>query len=179
MNKKIPILGFCAYSGTGKTTLLRQLIPVLNKQGLELGVIKHAHHHFDVDKPGKDSYELRKAGAQQMLVSSSRRYALIHEHMKPNAEPDLHELLALLDHSMLDLILVEGFKHEAFPKIELHRQALNKPYLYTEDKNVIALASDTSAPPQCTIPFLDLNDIEMIGSFIQERVIMPFLQEQG
>ena len=165
-----PIIGFCAYSGTGKTTLLRQLIPLLKKKGHTLAVIKRAHHDFDVDKPGKDSYELRKAGAQQMLVSSSRRYALIHEHVN-NTELNLNDLLARLDQTILDLILVEGFKHEAFPKIELHRSALQKAYLYPNDKNIIALASDSTPPAELDIPFLKLNEVSTIADFVHHLVL--------
>ena len=162
------ILGFCAYSGTGKTTLIKQIIPALTAQQLKIGVIKHAHHAFDTDQPGKDSYELRKAGAKQMLVSSSQRSALITELFGKEPEPDLQNLICQLNEKQLDLILVEGFKHESFPKIELHRRALGKPYIYPEDKNVIALATDQIPTTDISIPVLDLNDINAIADFIKQ-----------
>jgi len=163
---KPPILGFAAYSGTGKTTLLCQLIPLLRNEGLRLGLVKHAHHTFDVDHPGKDSYELRHAGAQKVLIGSRRRWALMVE--TPNAdEPSLPDLLAQLPANDLDLILVEGFKHEVFPKIELHRQATARPWLYPTDKNIIAIATDTAAAlPATAIPVLDLNQPVTIARFV-------------
>ena len=164
--KKTPkILGFCAYSGTGKTSLLIRLIPILKSRGIRVGVIKHAHHSFDTDRPGKDSYELRKAGAEQTLVSSSRRWALITELAENEAELDVSGSIAQLDDT-LDLILVEGFKHEQFPKIELHRTALNKPLIYPRDSSVIAFAGDGEPPPNLTITAIDLNDIEAIAEFV-------------
>ncbi len=168
--KQIPIIGFCAYSGTGKTTLLKQLIPYLKERGYTLAVIKHAHHEFDVDQAGKDSYELRKAGAQQMLISSSRRYALMHEHLEGHEEPRLNELISRLDQTSVNLILVEGFKHEPFPKIELHRTILKKPFFYKGNDDIIALASDGSLPSNISIPFLDLNQIGAIGDFIEQYI---------
>ena len=114
-NAHIPILGFAAWSGTGKTTLLRRLLPILAGRGIRVGMIKHAHHDFDVDTPGKDSYELRKAGAAQMLISSRRRWALMVER-PVDREPPLDEVLLELDQELLDLILVEGFKHERFAR---------------------------------------------------------------
>ena len=145
----LPLLGFAAWSGTGKTTLLEQLIPILVSRGLRLGVLKHAHHDFDIDQPGKDSHRLRKAGASQMMVASRRRHARIME--TDLAEADFHQLLASFDQTCLDLLLVEGFKHEHFPKIELHRAAIGKPLLFPIDSDIIALASDqpqeTALPP--------------------------------
>lgn len=165
--KKIPqVLGFCAYSGTGKTTLLLQLIPILNAKGIRIGVIKHAHRKFDIDRPGKDSYELRKAGAEQILISSSRRHALITELAETDAEPTLPKLIRKLDLAALDLILVEGFKHGRFPKIELHRCTLGKPYIYPMDNGVIALADDGTPPADLMIHALNLNDIAGIAEFI-------------
>ena len=140
MENAMKIIGFCAYSGTGKTTLLKQLIPRLKQKGLRIGVIKHAHHSFDTDQPGKDSYELRKSGAKQMLISSNKRWALITEHFAGESEPGLNDLLKELDLDKLDLVLVEGFKSENFPKIELHRSVLGKDFIYPAD--VIAFASD-------------------------------------
>lgn len=161
-----PVLAFIAYSGTGKTTLLEQLIPRLRSRGLRLAVVKHTHHHFDIDRPGKDSYRLREAGAAQVMVASRKRWALITEHADQRDEPRLEELLAQLDHPHLDLILVEGFKHEAVAKFELHRKALGKPYLFPDDRDVIAIVSD-SEPPATELPRFALNDLEAIAEFIQ------------
>lgn len=158
-----PVLGMAAWSGTGKTTLLVTLLPLLRRQGLRIGMLKHAHHAFDIDHPGKDSYELRKAGAEQMLVASSQRWALMTE-TPHTQEVALLDMLQRLDSSQLDLILVEGFRHEAFPKIELHRSALNKPLLFPEDSSIIAVASDI--PLACKLPQLDLNAPASIADFI-------------
>lgn len=171
MSKPPPILGFCAYSGTGKTTLLTSLLPLLKARGVKVGVVKHAHHKFDTDRPGKDSYELRKAGAKQMLVSSSRRWALVTELFEDESEAGLDELIGHLDHAGLDLILVEGFKHEPFPKIELHRPELGKPMMYREDKNVVAFATNATAPADVKIPVLDLDSPEEICNFIVTRFL--------
>ena len=140
-NAKIPILGFAAYSGTGKTTLLAQLIPILKGQGLRVGLIKHSHHNIQIDQPGKDSYRLREAGASPVMLVSSHRRAIITEFDKVH-EPVLDEELLAFDQTGLDLILVEGFKATAFPKIELHRPSLDKPLLYPNDPSIIAVASD-------------------------------------
>ena len=165
MQSKMPVLGFAAFSGTGKTTLLVKLIPLLKTAGLHLGVIKHAHHKVDVDHPGKDSYRLRQAGAGQVLLASSRRWALMVEE-EIEKEPDLQDLLNRLDVTGLDLILVEGFRHLSFPKIELHRPALGKPLLFPDDPAIIALAIDTEPPTGLEIPCLNLNDPVMIRDFI-------------
>ena len=164
-----PLLGFAAYSGTGKTELLTRLIPLLVRRGLRVGAIKHAHHAFDVDQPGKDSHRLRAAGAREVLISSARRHVLMHELGADEAEPGLAQLAARLSPGALDLVLVEGFKREAFPKIELCRPALGHPYLYPGDANVIALATDAAAPEGCPLPHLDLNKPEQIAEFIREK----------
>jgi molybdopterin-guanine dinucleotide biosynthesis protein MobB len=165
LRSAVPVLGFAALSGTGKTTLLVRLLPLLTGRGLRVGVIKHAHHRFDIDQPGKDSYELRKAGAAQMLVASDLRWALMVENQEPE-EPRLADLIARLDPSMLDLILVEGFKHEAFPKIEVYRPSLGHSPLFTHDETIIAVATDAPLEPEPRIPVLDLNDAEQITDFI-------------
>jgi molybdopterin-guanine dinucleotide biosynthesis protein B len=161
----IPVLGFAAYSGTGKTTLLKRLIPLLREQGLCLGLVKHAHHDFDLDIPGKDSYELRKAGAAQVLVASHRRWALVTERGVVE-EPELQPMLERMDRERLDLILVEGFKHERFPKIELYRPSLGRPLIHPQDPSVIAVATDGVLQEPTELPLLDLNDPAAITDFI-------------
>lgn len=168
MTSGIPILGFSAFSGTGKTTLLRQVIPALKQRGLRVSVIKHAHHDFDLDFPGKDSYELRKAGADQTVICTMTRMAMVTEFMQPSEEPDLQQIVASLDSSRADIVLVEGYKDIRFPKIELHRAALRKPYLYPHDDTVIAIACDAQPPEGISIPVLDINDIESIARFIYD-----------
>jgi molybdopterin-guanine dinucleotide biosynthesis protein MobB len=164
MSRKKPLLGFAAFSGTGKTTLLEKLIPLLAARNIRIGMIKHAHHEFDIDKPGKDSYRLRKAGARQVLVASGRRRALMTELDTPR-EPRLDELIGQLDLDSIDLVLVEGFRQVPFPKIELHRASLGKTLLYTDDPNIIAVASDH--PGDITgVPALDINDTEAVVTFI-------------
>ncbi|NOT68804.1 MAG: molybdopterin-guanine dinucleotide biosynthesis protein B [Methylophilaceae bacterium] len=168
MTCPVPILGFCAYgSGIGKTTLLVSLIPVLTRRRLRISVIKHAHHSFDIDHPGKDSYRLRESGAVQMLLGSRHRWALMTELSRiPNnpPEPGLDELLPHIDTSLIDLVIVEGFKHAAIPKIEVFRPSLNKPLLANEDSHIIAIASDGAVASQ--LPVLNLNDAEEIAAFI-------------
>ena len=170
VNPRLPVLGFAAFSGTGKTTLLTQVIPLLKASGIHLGVIKHAHHDFDIDHPGKDSYELRKAGAEQMLIASSQRWALMVE-TAGQAEADLYSLIDKLEPSKLDLILVEGFKHVAYPKIELHRHALNKPFLYPDDPSIMAIALDEPGTANHPLPVLDINHPEQISAYILKQVL--------
>lgn len=169
-NARAPLLGFAAASGTGKTTLLKSLIPLLKAEGLRIGLIKHAHHAFEVDQPGKDSFELRQAGASPVMLSSSHRRALIIEHPAP-FEPVLNDELRFLDQSGVDLLLVEGFKREAFPKIELHRSALGNPLLYPADPHIIAIATDTPLAPAPPIPCLDINHPAQIADFILTRFL--------
>ena len=161
-----PVIGFAAYSGTGKTTLLEKLIPLLNAKGVRVSLIKHAHHNFDIDQRGKDSYRLRKAGAIETLVASGKRWALIHEEALEKRDPDLEYLLSRLDQRIVDLILVEGFKHIPFTRIELHRSAMNKPFLYPDDPDIVALASDVPIQPTRPITCLDINSTEQIAAFI-------------
>lgn len=169
-NARIPVLGFAALSGTGKTTLLAAIIPLLTAGGIRVGLVKHAHHEFEVDKPGKDSFILRKAGATSVMLSSSHRRAIITEHPEP-FEPTLNHELSLLDQSSLDVLLVEGFKHEAFPKIELHRHALVHPLLFPGDPNIIAIAADAPIDPPPRIVSLNLNDPVEIAEFIVNRFL--------
>ncbi|MBS9877364.1 bifunctional molybdopterin-guanine dinucleotide biosynthesis adaptor protein MobB/molybdopterin molybdotransferase MoeA [Vibrio alginolyticus] len=163
----IPILGFAAYSGTGKTTLLEALLPKLTEAGLRIGMLKHAHHNFDVDKPGKDSYRLRKAGASQMLIASRNRFALMTE--TPEAEAEFEFLLTRFDEDKLDVVLVEGCKNIAFPKIELHREEVGKPWLYPNDENIIAIASD-GGELDSELPQMNINDLEAIAQFVIQYV---------
>ena len=162
-----PVLAIAAWSGTGKTTLLKKLIPALCARGIRPGLIKHTHHNMDVDKPGKDSYELRKAGAAQTMVASRERWALMTE--TPDEAPlDLAYLVTRMDHSTLDLVLVEGFKHEAVAKILLFRSdAGHDVSELTLDEHVIAVASDVALDVE--VPVLDLNDEDKIAAFIVGR----------
>lgn len=161
----IPVLAIAAWSGTGKTTLLKKLIPALCERGLRPGLIKHTHHNMDIDKPGKDSYELRKAGAAQTMVASQQRWALMTE--TPEEETlDLAYLVSRMDHSMLDLVLVEGFKQEIVAKILLFRAgAGHEPGELTLDAHVIAVASDV--PLALDVPVLNLNDVGEMVAFIE------------
>ncbi len=169
---QVPLLGFCAYSGTGKTTLLTQLIPLLREQGLRIAVIKHTHHVIDLDKPGKDSYRMREAGAQQVVLASHQRIISMQENSGRQREASLADALACISPLTTDLVLVEGFKHEAYPKIELHRPSLGKPLMYPADGNVIAVATDE---PGLELPAhlarLDLNAPETVVAFVRKRVV--------
>jgi molybdopterin-guanine dinucleotide biosynthesis protein B len=167
-NAHKPVIGFAAYSGTGKTTLLKQLIPLLRERGIRVGVIKHAHHSFEIDIPGKDSYELRMAGASQMLIASAQREALVVEK-EAEGEAELDRLLAKLDQASLDIILVEGFKDEAFAKIELYRETLGKPTLHPQDPDIIAVATDGELPAPTRLPVLNINAAEQIADFLCRR----------
>lgn len=169
-NARVPLLGFAAASGTGKTTLLVKLIPLLKAEGLRVGLIKHAHHAFEVDQPGKDSFELRQAGASPVMLSSSHRRAIITEHPEP-ADPALNQELRFLDQRAVDLVLVEGFKREALPKIELHRPALGHAPLFPEDDNIIAIATDAVLALPCPLPCLDINTPAEMARFILTRFL--------
>jgi molybdopterin-guanine dinucleotide biosynthesis protein B len=160
----VRLIGLAGWSGSGKTALLAKVLPVLIARGRTVSTLKHAHHVFDVDQPGKDSHTHRLAGAHEVLVSSARRWALMHE-LRGEAEPTLRELVARL--TPVDLVIVEGYKTGAHPKLEVHRSAVGKPLLYPNDPNILAIASDarlTNVP----LPFADLNDIEAIAGFVDE-----------
>ncbi len=169
---KLPILGIVAAgSNAGKTTMITQLIPALATHKIRVSVIKHAHHRFDIDHVGKDSYNIREAGAVQTLIASSKRWALMTEmHRTPidESEANLEMLIAQLDNSYADLILVEGFKQAAIPKIEVHRPSLGLPLLAENDSHIIAVASDEAI--DCTEPQLALNNITEICTFITQWI---------
>lgn len=151
------VIGFAGWSGAGKTTLLTRLIPHLIAKGLRVSTLKHAHHAFDVDVPGKDSWRHREAGAAEVLVSSGKRWALMHE-LRGADEPKLPELLARM--SPVDLVIVEGFKREPYPKIEVHRAANGKPPLFPDDPGIVGLATDAAL--ETTLPVARLDDIPAI-----------------
>jgi molybdopterin-guanine dinucleotide biosynthesis adapter protein len=160
------VIGLAGWSGAGKTTLLTRVIPHLLKQGLRVSVIKHAHHAFDVDIPGKDSWRHREAGASEVLVSSSQRWALMHE-LRGAEEPRLPELLAQM--SRVDLVVVEGFKREPHRKIEVFRAANGKPFLFPDDPGVAGIASDT--PVETTLSTAHLDDIEAVAAMMLKSAI--------
>ncbi|HEX2512837.1 MAG TPA: molybdopterin-guanine dinucleotide biosynthesis protein B [Xanthobacteraceae bacterium] len=151
------IIGLAGWSGSGKTTLLTKLIPRLVARGLTVSTVKHAHHAFDVDQPGKDSHTHRTAGASEVLVGSAARWALVHE-LRGAAEPTLHELLAKL--ASVDLVIVEGYKREPHPKLEVYRAAVRKPLLHPDDPDIVAIASDQAVP--AGVPVVALDDVEAI-----------------
>jgi molybdopterin-guanine dinucleotide biosynthesis protein B len=162
----IPVIGFVAPSGSGKTTLLRQLVPILKRRGLRIGYLKHAHHGFDLDRPGKDSFEVRAAGADQTLLASSQRWVLQVENRVPGADPDLAELLTRFEPSRLDLVLAEGFKYVAYPKIEVYRAAVGELALYPDDPAIIAVVTDAALPEDGHPPILPLADPSATADFI-------------
>ena len=155
------IIGIAGYSGSGKTTLIEKVIPVLAREGLRVSLIKHAHHEFDIDHPGKDSYRHRHAGCTEVLITSSKRWAMMHE-LRGAAEPTLDDQLKRL--SPCDLVIVEGFKSLPIPKIEVHRRAGHTPVLYPEDPNVVAIVTDE--PLETTLPQLPLDDAAAVARFV-------------
>ena len=159
------IFGFAGYSGSGKTTLIEKLIPLFAQHGLKVSLIKHAHHTFDVDQAGKDSYRHRHAGCTEVLVTSSRRWALMHE-LRGAPEPGLTEQIERL--SPCDLLLVEGFKHERMPKLEIYRAQVGESLLHPHDSNIVAIASD--AKVDTGLPQFDLNAPEDIAAFVLRHV---------
>lgn len=165
-----PILGFAAFSGAGKTTLLTQLIPLLKQREYRVGVIKHSHHDIEMDQPGKDSYRLRQAGATPVMLVSTLRRTVITE-LDGGGAFNLQDHLDAFPIQGLDLVLIEGFRDEPYPKIEIHRPSLGKPLMYPEDEHIIAIASDQSLTTTNKIPCLDLNDIGAIANFIIKRFL--------
>src|SRR3978361_2001406 len=159
------IFGFAGYSGSGKTTLIEKLIPLFTARGITVSLIKHAHHTFEVDQPGKDSYRHRKAGCNEVLVTSSRRWALVHE-LRGAPEPTLAEQVKRV--SACDLLLVEGYKRERIPKLEVYRAATGEPLLHPHDENVVAIATDTRL--NTTLPQFDLNVPEDVADFVLQHL---------
>jgi len=158
------VFGFAGYSGSGKTTLIEQLIPRFVKAGLKVSLIKHAHHGFDIDRPGKDSWRHREAGCSEVLLTSDQRWVLMHE-LRGEAEPTLEQQIGML--SPCDLALVEGYKtNDLIPKLEVYRPAHGKPPIHPEHPNIVAIASD--APVETTLPLLDINDPDGIVKFIMQ-----------
>jgi len=162
IKRSTPVLGFVAKSGTGKTTLISHLIPILNERGYRVGLIKHSHHDFETDQPGKDSYRLRKAGASPVVLVSKHRRAVITE--LSSGEPTLEEQLHCFSNTDIDLVLVEGFKHEMFPKIELYRAELGNRLMHLRDNAIIAIASDSTI--DTGLPCLDINNPEQVADYI-------------
>jgi molybdopterin-guanine dinucleotide biosynthesis adapter protein len=158
------VIGIAGWSGAGKTTLLTRIIPCLTARGMRVSTIKHAHHNFDVDQPGKDSHTHREAGATEVLVSSANRWALMHE-MRGEGEMALDALLAKL--SLVDLVLVEGFKQQAHPKLEVYRAVVGKPLLHPQDQNIVAIASDGKV--EASVPVVSLDDIEAVADILVDR----------
>lgn len=159
------IFGFAGWSGSGKTTLIEQLITLLVADGLRVATIKHTHHDFDLDSPGKDSWRHRQAGASEVLLASNRRWALLHESVDP-AEPDLPDLLAVL--APCDVVLIEGCKFADVPKLEVCRPSLGKAHFYPHDQAIIAVVSD--APVHTDLPQLDLNRAQQVYDFLKARI---------
>src|SRR6266436_6228343 len=155
------IFGLAGWSGSGKTTLMTALVPEFVTRGITVSTIKHAHHTFDIDQPGKDSWRHRQAGAQEVVVSSDHRWALMHE-LRGAPEPSLDELVGRM--SPVDLVLVEGFKRHAHPKIEVYRRSLGKPLLHPDDAYVVAIADEKL--PEFSVPWLPLSDAGVIAGFI-------------
>ena len=169
------IFGLAGWSGSGKTTLAIKLIPALVERGVTVSTIKHAHHSFDVDHPGKDSYEHREAGATEVMVTSANRWALMHEH-RGAAEPTAEDLIPHM--TEVDLLIIEGFKREGHEKIEVFRRGVGKPLLAVEDPNIVAVASDGPVP-EIDRPLLDLNDIEAIADFVVRHCGLGAARRQG
>jgi len=161
------IIGLAGWSGSGKTTLVTKVIPVLVGRGLKVATVKHAHHEFDTDRPGKDSWLHRQAGASEVAIVSSRRWAIVHE-LGDDPEPSLADMLPKL--SPVDLVIVEGFKRHRHPKLEVYRAVVGKPLLHPEDDCIVAIATDAPLP-QAQLPVLMLDDIESIANVLQAEAL--------
>src|SRR3954452_16748681 len=162
------MIGLAGWSGSGKTTLLAKLIPRFTARGLAVSTVKHAHHGFDLDQPGKDSHSHRLAGATEVLVGSASRWALVHE-LRGGAEPTLRELLAKL--APVDLVIVEGYKREPHPKLEVHRAAVRKPLLQPDDPHIVAIASDQVV--SAAVPVVSLDDVDAIAEIVLRHAAPP------
>jgi molybdopterin-guanine dinucleotide biosynthesis protein B len=159
------VFGFAGYSGSGKTTLIEQLIPRFVMEGLRVSVIKHAHHHFDIDRPGKDSYRHREAGATEVMLTAGNRWVLMHE-LRGAPEPDLPQQLSRL--SPCDLVLVEGFKRQPIPKLEIHRRAAGTPLIFPDDDTVVAIATDERLDTR--LPQFGLEDYDDMATFVMNHL---------
>src|SRR6516162_6615930 len=168
-NVRMRIIGLAGWSGSGKTTLVTKVIPMLIKRGLKVATVKHAHHEFDTDQPGKDSWLHRRAGASEVAVVSSCRWAIVHE-LGEEAEPSLDDVLEKL--SPVDLVIVEGFKRHSHPKLEVYRAAVGKPLLHPDDDCIVAVATDAPLP-QAQVPVVMLDDIETIANVLQAEALPP------
>jgi molybdopterin-guanine dinucleotide biosynthesis protein B len=169
------IIGLAGWSGSGKTTLIKKLIPSLIARGLKVSTLKHAHHGFDLDQPGKDSFFHRAAGATEVIISSAKRWAILHE-LREEPEWDLRELVTKM--SPVDLVLVEGFKRDKFPKLEIHRAANDKPLIHPDDPHIVAIASDV-ALPNAKVPVINLNDVETIVDLLLQRAVPMAVAMRG
>jgi len=163
------IIGLAGWSGSGKTTLVVRLLPELTRRGYRVSTMKHAHHEFDVDQPGKDSYRHRAAGATEVLVASANRWALMHEHSGGD-EPTAAQLMVHM--TSVDLLIVEGFKREGHDKIEVHRRAMDRPLLYPGDPRIVAVLSDEPLPG-CPLPVIDIDDSAAVADFIVAHCALP------
>jgi molybdopterin-guanine dinucleotide biosynthesis protein B len=163
------VIGLAGWSGSGKTTLLTRLLPELIRRGFSVSTMKHAHHEFDVDQPGKDSWRHRSAGATEVLIGSAKRWALMHEH-RGGQEPTAAELMKRM--TPVDLLIVEGFKREKHDKIEIHRRETGKPLLYQDDARIVAVLSDEPLP-ECRLPVIDIDDVAAAADFIVRHCGLP------
>jgi len=161
------IIGLAGWSGSGKTTLIKKLIPCLIARGVSVSTLKHAHHGFDLDQPGKDSFFHRAAGATEVIISSGKRWAILHE-LREEPEWDLPHLVAKM--SPVDLVLVEGFKRDAFPKLEIHRAENGKPLIHPEDPHIVAIAANVPLP-QVKVPVVDLDGVEAIADLLLKEAV--------
>ena len=168
------IFGFAGWSGSGKTTLVKAVIPALIERGLKISTIKHTHHNFDIDRPGKDSFEHRAAGAHEVVITGAARWALLHEN-RGEPEPDINAMLSRM--SPVDLVIIEGFKSYSHPKMEVYRPEVGKPIICTDDPSVVAVASTASL--DVNIPQLDLNDVEAIAEFVINYCELPAERRHG
>ena len=168
------MFGVAGWSGSGKTTLVKAVIPALIERGLKISTIKHTHHNFDIDRPGKDSFEHRAAGAHEVVITGAARWALLHEN-RGEPEPDINAMLSRM--SPVDLVIIEGFKSYSHPKMEVYRPEVGKPIICTDDPSVVAVASTASL--DVNIPQLDLNDVEAIAEFVINYCELPAERRHG